>query len=120
MNAVADALTVTLVHSLWQHAVIATLLWTVLALLRRHGPQVRYLAACLGLDGRSSRHRSDGPRRKLRLRSRFRAADRTSAGCDRCPFDLTALDEQLGLRLEPGRGPVDVLVIERVARPGPD
>jgi uncharacterized protein (TIGR03435 family) len=33
---------------------------------------------------------------------------------------LTALREQLGLRLESARGPVDVLVIERVERPTPD
>jgi bla regulator protein BlaR1 len=36
------------------------------------------------------------------------------------PSIFTALDEQLGLRLEPGRGPVDVLVIESVARPAAD
>jgi uncharacterized protein (TIGR03435 family) len=28
--------------------------------------------------------------------------------------------EQLGLRLDPKRGPVDVLIIESVARPTPD
>ena len=33
---------------------------------------------------------------------------------------LTALREQLGLRLESTRGPVDVLVIDRVERPMPD
>lgn len=33
---------------------------------------------------------------------------------------FTALREQLGLKLEPGRAPVRMLVIERIARPQPD
>ena len=36
------------------------------------------------------------------------------------PSLFTALQEQLGLKLEPGRAQVDVLVIEHVERPAPD
>jgi uncharacterized protein (TIGR03435 family) len=36
------------------------------------------------------------------------------------PSVFTALQEQLGLRLEPSRGLVDVLVIDSVERPAPD
>ena len=49
MSAVANALNLTLVHSLWQGTLIAALLWVVLALLRRRSPGSRYVAACVGL-----------------------------------------------------------------------
>ena len=42
-----------------------------------------------------------------------------NAGDDAVSF-MTALHEQLGLRLEPARGPVEFLVVERVERPTPN
>ena len=42
-----------------------------------------------------------------------------NAGDDAVSF-MTALQEQLGLRLEPARGPVEFLVVERVERPTPN
>jgi uncharacterized protein (TIGR03435 family) len=36
------------------------------------------------------------------------------------PDLFSALEEQLGLRLEPARGPVDVFVVDHIERPGPN
>ena len=44
----------------------------------------------------------------------------TSNALANSPSIYTALQEQLGLRLEPTRAPVEVLVIDSVERPTPD
>jgi uncharacterized protein (TIGR03435 family) len=51
-------------------------------------------------------------------------AERLAAAGDRAPAELpslfVALEEQLGLKLEPGRAPVDVAVIDSIQRPVED
>jgi uncharacterized protein (TIGR03435 family) len=41
-------------------------------------------------------------------------------GLDEYPDIFTAVREQLGLRLVPTKGPVDVLVIDHIERPTPN
>jgi len=42
------------------------------------------------------------------------------AGADQLPTLFTALQEQLGLRLEPAKGPVDTIAIDHIAQPVED
>jgi len=50
---------------------------------------------------------------------KFAAAGATSPDPDR-PELITALQEQLGLKLEATRAPIDVLVIDSVEKPTPN
>jgi uncharacterized protein (TIGR03435 family) len=47
----------------------------------------------------------------------FTPASRVSAEADAAPSIFAALPDQLGLRLQPGRAPVNVLIIDDVERP---
>ncbi|MGB9229002.1 MAG: TIGR03435 family protein [Terracidiphilus sp.] len=42
------------------------------------------------------------------------------APTDSGPSLFTALEEQLGLKLEPAKGPVEVLVIDHIEMPSPN
>ena len=44
-------------------------------------------------------------------------AENPAAAADAGPSIFTALQEQLGLRLESGKGPVETLVIDHVEKP---
>jgi uncharacterized protein (TIGR03435 family) len=61
---------------------------------------------------------------ELEFSTDFRPGGPLDPGAPRGPADgpslFTALQEQAGLRLTTGRGPVDVIVVEHVERPTPD
>lgn len=54
---------------------------------------------------------------KIRWTPDVDAASAGSSAPDAPPFIFTALEEQLGLKLRPGKGPVEVLVVDRVEMP---
>ncbi len=73
-----------------------------------------------GLAGRFEIHLEVTPADLQPKRIAGRAVDQPdqpAAGDDDGPSISTALQEQLGLKLETGKGPVSVLVVDRIARP---
>jgi uncharacterized protein (TIGR03435 family) len=75
------------------------------------------LARFLGLvAGRPVIDRS-GHEGMIDIKIDFTPANRVSTDPEGPPSIFDALPEQLGLRLQPEKGPVDVLVIDRVERP---
>jgi uncharacterized protein (TIGR03435 family) len=57
---------------------------------------------------------------KFDITMTWRPESATDDSNDPRPSFFTAMQEQLGLKLEPQRRPVDVLVIDRLERPAPD
>jgi uncharacterized protein (TIGR03435 family) len=56
----------------------------------------------------------------IRWRDEAAAANPGAAATDALPSIFTALEEQLGLKLESSKGPVAVLVIDSAERPQPN
>jgi len=78
--------------------------------------------AISGIAGLAGRHMQATVVDRTGLTGTFKftlyyAPDLQTTGDANLPSFVTALNEQLGLRLRPGGGPVDVLVIESVERP---
>src|SRR4029453_9208240 len=89
---------------------------------RHAGAIDRQLAGDYGIQ--PDRRERDAPRRPIRLRfqvdERIRRPGRPSAGGGTPgagPRLVTALQEQLGLKLEPRRATVDVMVIDSAEKP---
>jgi uncharacterized protein (TIGR03435 family) len=73
------------------------------------GPAERFVIDRTGLTG------------TYNVELRYARPNPQSAGQDsELPVIFTALQEQLGLKLEPARGPVEFLVIDRIEQPTPD
>jgi uncharacterized protein (TIGR03435 family) len=75
-----------------------------------------------GLTGRFDIHLEFVPENAISGPIRLNGVDSpglpaSSAGTSAGPSIFTAVQEQLGLKLSPDKGPVDVLVIDRVQKP---
>jgi uncharacterized protein (TIGR03435 family) len=78
---------------------------------------MKTLAVVLGLSGRPVIDRT-GHEGMVDIKLDFTLANRLSTDpADGPPSIFDALPEQLGLRLQPGTGPVDEVVIDHIERP---
>jgi hypothetical protein len=50
MNLTADTLSLALVHTLWQDAIVGLLLWVALVALRNRSANARYVVCCAALS----------------------------------------------------------------------
>ena len=65
--------------------------------------------------------RADGQLGPYELTLRYQdGRDAAAAAASDAPTLFTALQEQLGLTLQPGRSPIQTVIIDRIERPTPD
>ena len=77
------------------------------------------LSAFAGMEGRMIVDKTGLGDKKFDFELRWTPDDHPSAD-ESAPSLLTAFQEQLGLKLVPARGPVEVLVIDHMERPSPN
>jgi len=71
-----------------------------------------------GLTGKYSFTLSWSPQTSVEIRSGDQAGEASAPAAEAAPDLFTAIQEQLGLKLEPMKGPVEVVVIDHLERPG--
>ncbi|MGA2149488.1 MAG: TIGR03435 family protein [Bryobacteraceae bacterium] len=119
----------TLVHFFWQGALIAVLYAAARRWIeRRSSPNARYLLACAALATMMAAPVATwstlGPSNEVTPPANRTSTIPAAAFPAPAPTDpdhanvYAALQEQLGLKLGSAKGPVEVLVIDRVERPG--
>ena len=103
-----------LLHFLWQGALIAVLYSGARRATRSSGPIVRYILGCVALTlmGIAPVFTFD----VMRPAAQATVAMSFDAPVSNGPL-THALQEQLGLRLESARGPVEVIVVDHLEKP---